>query len=56
MHSSSRPAGERERACHLMVRMHSSDTAGLCDGWGKGKGGLEKLCCLWVTVYASSNV
>lgn len=39
MHSSSRPAGEREHARHLMVRMCSSDTAGLCDGWGKGKGG-----------------
>lgn len=50
MHSSSsRPAGGREHACHLMVRFHSSDTAGLCDGWGKGEGGLERLCCLWVT-------
>lgn len=27
------PAGEGEQERHLMARMHSGDTAGLCGGW-----------------------
>lgn len=37
---------ERERGCHLMVRMHSSDTAGLCGGWGKGEVGCVACVCV----------
>lgn len=42
------PVGERERGCHLMVRMHSSGTAVLGGGWGKGSGGQERERCVCV--------
>ncbi len=43
---------EREHGRHLMARMHSSDTAGLCGGWGKG----ARPCCMCVIVQKCVNV
>lgn len=46
---------QRERACHLMVRTCSRDTAGRCADGGRERED-RRDCCLWVTVNASSNV
>lgn len=44
------PPGEREQGCHLMVRMYSKDTAGLCGRWGKGR-----RQCLRVYVHGAKS-